>query len=413
MNFCTLKEYIYFIFIKVPAEYKEEFRQENNSLNISRIRNISLVIIVISAITGIFLYFYEKINLVIPTPHAITMHMVLVAFVSVFFVVTSKIEREKQYNSKFAYIVEKLFPLSCLVWTMVFSINAQSTSGQITVYVLGITLIAAPIYIEPIVMAIVYLSVNSAFFVILPYFQESRTLVVSHKINSVYLIGVAWFISRLLYQNRLNDFMQKKMIQEKNAELSKLNKKLEQLSSTDSLTGIYNRREFEKIMQSEWDNSICEKSYLSVALIDIDFFKSYNDTYGHIAGDDCIKMVVNTISSSLKRPTDSIARFGGEEFIVILPNTNQHEASNFCEGIREAVEALHLPHPNSPIACVTVSVGVCTMFPTQNYSCKFLVNNADKALYHAKYDGRNKIYSTMVRPSDGEIVKYNFRDETV
>ena len=396
MNFCTLKKYINFIFIKIPVEYKNEFERENNLINIAHIKNISLVIMLFSALTGAFVYFYEKTTLLITTPHAVIMHMVLLLLAAVFFICTNRIEKKNKFNSKFSYIVDKLFALCSLSWAMVFSINAQGTSGQITVYVIGITLIVGAVYIKPIAMAIIYLYVNSAFVIILPYFQQSRALVASHEINSLYLIAIAWFISRLLYQNRLKNYVQKKMIEEKNIELITLNTKLEQLSATDSLTGICNRREFDKVIQNEWNNSIQEKSLLSVALIDIDFFKAYNDSYGHLAGDDCIKMVVNIICSSVKDSTNCIARFGGEEFIAILPNADINRATYICKCIAEAVEALKLPHPNSPLSFVTVSIGVCTIIPTQNYSYEYLVNNADKALYQAKHSGRNRVFSNNI-----------------
>jgi len=175
-------------------------------------------------------------------------------------------------------------------------------------------------------------------------------------------------------------------------QLEEENQNLRRLSFLDGLTGIANRRHFDEILLNEWNRALRDARPLSLIILDIDFFKNYNDTYGHQTGDDCLKQVAGFLSSSLKRPGDLAARYGGEEFAAILPNTNIEGATVIAEVLRSGIEALRIPHASSPVsAYVTVSAGVASTVPGRNGSPEFLVTTADKALYQAKQGGRNRV----------------------
>lgn len=170
---------------------------------------------------------------------------------------------------------------------------------------------------------------------------------------------------------------------------------LKRLSSEDELTGIPNRRGFESYLEQEWKRAIRYDVPVSLILVDIDFFKEYNDTYGHQSGDRCLKEVANVLNGTLHRPTDFVARYGGEEFAIILPNTDISGGEFTAEKLREGVEALSIVHTSSRASDhVTISLGVATAVSSQGFSPAMLVAAADQALYGAKQGGRNRVRRT-------------------
>ncbi|HWR45560.1 GGDEF domain-containing response regulator [Sporomusa sp.] len=174
--------------------------------------------------------------------------------------------------------------------------------------------------------------------------------------------------------------------------LEDANRELSRLSSLDGLTGIANRRHFDQMYDMEWRRAVRTGQELSVIFLDIDFFKLYNDTYGHQEGDECLKQVAAAAGSVLKRPGDLLARFGGEEFVIILPETGIEGAQALAETIRAAVEECNIPHSASKVSDhVTVSIGVAGGQVTLTDTPPKLINQADKALYEAKNSGRNQV----------------------
>jgi diguanylate cyclase (GGDEF)-like protein len=173
-------------------------------------------------------------------------------------------------------------------------------------------------------------------------------------------------------------------------------KQLELLSNLDGLTGIANRRKMDDYLNHEWKFALRNRQPLSLIILDIDFFKNYNDTYGHPAGDACLKKIVKALSGSLKRSTDFAARYGGEEFVVILGNTAQTGAAEIAEEIRKVVEDLHIPHASSPFSSsVTISLGISTLVSFTNTSLPGFIKSADEALYAAKQSGKNCCVSVV------------------
>jgi diguanylate cyclase (GGDEF)-like protein/PAS domain S-box-containing protein len=178
-----------------------------------------------------------------------------------------------------------------------------------------------------------------------------------------------------------------------NTELMQANAELERISHSDGLTGVANRRHFDIFLDGEWRSAARADQSLSLIMIDIDYFKAYNDHYGHQGGDDCLKSVAGALGAALGRPRDLLARYGGEEFAVVLPDTSPEGALHVAENLHGAVERLHLPHVKSDASkYITVSLGVATMMPDAQASIPaVLIAAADKALYQAKMQGRNRI----------------------
>jgi len=172
--------------------------------------------------------------------------------------------------------------------------------------------------------------------------------------------------------------------------LRQANEELQRLATMDGLTQIPNRRRFEEYLQQEWRRTVREQTPMSLILCDIDYFKSYNDTYGHQAGDECLYQIAQGIYRALRRPMDLAARYGGEEFVIILPNTPPEGAIHVANNIRDSVLELKIRHNQSPVSeHVTLSMGIASTY--QAFSPEALISIADHALYEAKKRGRNRI----------------------
>ncbi len=174
-------------------------------------------------------------------------------------------------------------------------------------------------------------------------------------------------------------------------QLNDANQELQRLSMTDGLTGIANRRMFDMSLAREWRRCLRLSKPLSIVMLDVDYFKKYNDRYGHQEGDDCLVAVANEVSRAAPRPGDLVARYGGEEFVMILSETTESGANLVADRIRRQVERLNLPHKDSPYGHVTVSCGISSVQPTTGLTPEMLVKSADNALYLSKNQGRNMI----------------------
>lgn len=174
-------------------------------------------------------------------------------------------------------------------------------------------------------------------------------------------------------------------------ELQVLNRKLETLSLTDALTGIANRRHFEATLDKEWHRAQRLGEPLALAMLDVDWFKAYNDHYGHPAGDACLQQIARTMAATICRSSDLVARYGGEEFVFLAPMTTLVGAQAMAERLLQAVEALALAHAGSPLQHVTLSIGVTVMQPILEQHSELFLQRADAALYQAKAQGRNRV----------------------
>ncbi|CAI8784732.1 MULTISPECIES: PleD family two-component system response regulator [Pseudomonas] len=167
---------------------------------------------------------------------------------------------------------------------------------------------------------------------------------------------------------------------------------LQRLMNSDGLTGLSNRRHFDEYLELEWRRAMREQAQLSLLMVDVDYFKLFNDTFGHLAGDEALRKVAEAIRASCARPSDLPARYGGEEFALVLPNTSPGGARLVAEKLRQTVEAMNIAHtmPN-PDSVLTVSIGLATLTPGIGSHCRQLISAADKGLYLAKNNGRNQV----------------------
>ena len=174
-------------------------------------------------------------------------------------------------------------------------------------------------------------------------------------------------------------------------------KLLENVALLDGLTEIPNRRSYNERFAQEWKRAVRNRSPLSLALLDVDYFKQYNDKYGHARGDDALKAIGALLSRLIKRPADFAARFGGEEFVILLPDTAEQGAEQVAESIRSEIEDLHIAHGCSPACgCLTVSIGGATLMPVAADPDQALIETADQMLYEAKKQGRNRVLWQLI-----------------
>ncbi len=223
-----------------------------------------------------------------------------------------------------------------------------------------------------------------------PFFYQTKLFIVSCVlIGTLLLLGV-WKLS--VYQLRSRERRLALLIEERTAELARVNQHLETLANSDGLTKIGNRRRFESFLSDEWHRAVRFRTEISLVMIDIDHFKQFNDTYGHQAGDECLQKVAEAFAEAIKRPTDLVARFGGEEFALVLGGTDSDGAVKIAQEGLENLGRLEIKHSSSPISdMLTVSMGVATVLPRMGSTEADLIKAADEALYQAKKNGRNRI----------------------
>ena len=221
--------------------------------------------------------------------------------------------------------------------------------------------------------------------------------IVAYKLDSMGLLkidGSNCTISCELYRDYFSrkNVVFNELIHLKIDQLEKENKRLENLCAIDELTQLANRRSFDKYLEFMWQKSAEEGCPLSIILCDVDFFKNYNDTYGHLAGDECLRTIATALREVIKRANDLLARYGGEEFAVILPKTEAFYATLFAEQMRETVKDLKIPHLDCPgEMVVTISLGVACTVPILEEKYNVLLQAADEALYESKRNGRDRL----------------------
>ncbi|MFN6517946.1 MAG: GGDEF domain-containing protein [Nostoc sp. CreGUA01] len=218
------------------------------------------------------------------------------------------------------------------------------------------------------------------------------------SVDRAFEVGAMDYITKPIHwpvlRQRVKRLIQQSQLQQK---LEAVNLELQRLVTIDGLTEVANRRGFEEYFYQEWQRMKREQQPLSLILCDVDFFKSYNDTYGHRAGDRCLSKIAQTIKEIVKRPGDLVARYGGEEFAVILPNTDTQGATHVAANICDAIRKLAIPHQNSLVSSyVTLSAGFTTETPHTNSDLEEMIAAADRALYQAKTAGRDRFAQNIL-----------------
>ncbi len=218
------------------------------------------------------------------------------------------------------------------------------------------------------------------------------------SVEQAFASGASDFVTKPIHWAILRQRVKHLLTQVKLYEqLKSANQELQRLATSDGLTKVANRRRFDEYFDKEWGRMQRDRLPLSLVLCDIDFFKVYNDTYGHQEGDECLKKVAKILERGAKRSIDLAARYGGEEFVIILPNTNLEGAVRVAKNIQDALRELDIPHSGSRIGdTLTLSMGVASTQPSDILSPDMLIAAADRALYQAKETGRNRFCTFLI-----------------
>jgi len=229
--------------------------------------------------------------------------------------------------------------------------------------------------------------------------EEAEQLLQSQDFSSIALYkpfcNLLEAYKKLFRQTRslvkMGDRMQSDL-NELNAELQRHKEKLTQMSYVDGLTSVANRRRFNECLEAEWNRAVRSRLSLSLMILDIDFFKQFNDHYGHTAGDECLVLIARALNSCVKRDSDLVSRYGGEEFAIVLPETDCSGAETVAAKIQSSIRDLAIAHEFSPAAPhVTVSIGIACVVPAEKNTHMKLLEAADQKLYAAKQAGRNQV----------------------
>lgn len=321
------------------------------------------------------------------------LYLLMFGMSCLFIIAFTNIQRRR--DARAAWGIGYFFTLWMLAWAAAISLADQASYQQVTVYASSLFALAIAPYFAPQVIGSAYLLVHVPFLMLLPHFQTDPVLLSGHTINTSTYVVIAWAVSRMLYVNHLMNFCQRMEIAAQNRELEAINRQLQIASSTDGLTGLLNRGTWEQRMQRLFEQCLAESICLAVIMVDIDSFKAFNDSYGHQSGDQCLRSVAQVIDGSVRRRTDVVGRYGGEEFIVAMAQEEETEAMLVAQRIREGVESLGIPHKLSPAGdLVTVSVGFYTAVPKPGESADRFIYQADMALYQAKHGLGNRVVET-------------------
>ncbi|MGI5964103.1 MAG: GGDEF domain-containing protein [Lawsonibacter sp.] len=379
--------------VSVAEQYKREFVLTVNEINVRRVKVTAITFIILEGILIIISLVKNKSDF-FKQPDVYYSGMYVLLFIAsiLYLLVFIKLGKNIPASGTLIQVIGISFTCLLLYWCVGIALLDQLSYGQIIVYIVALISIAAVPFFPPLTVLLIFFSAQALFIAFMPYFQQSTEILYGNYINSTAFLIIAWVISCIRYISYVEDFEHKKIIQEKSDELERVNKeleeanqKLEKLSQTDSLTGIFNRSVFDRTIRAEWDRCKLHHSPLSLIMVDIDIFKAYNDNYGHQAGDDCIRWVAQSLRACVKRSSDIVARYGGDEFAVILPHVNRDTALQFADQIRKKVLELAIPHPFSPVSpYLTISAGVQTLIPSDELSIEKLIRTADQALYEAK-----------------------------
>lgn len=229
-----------------------------------------------------------------------------------------------------------------------------------------------------------------------PYFHQTFLFYLVCLLGAL-VFGVILSRLRVRHLTRREKHL-KAQIGKQTLQLEKANKELERLTIQDHLTGIFNHRMFSQFLNYEWKRAVRRNYSISLIMIDIDHFKLFNDTYGHVAGDECLKQVAHSLKNAGQRSSDMVARYGGEEFVMVLSETDDEGAFRVAEKARHIVENLKIPHETSPLSpYLTISLGCATIKPQRNLEPSLLIKAADEALYLSKQKGRNR--TTKIDPA--------------
>lgn len=384
--------------------HRAELTDSINRINLARAKFTAFVFLLLESFLLILTLLVKRDGAFrSPTLYYLGMYVLMLLAMAAFTALFGAMEKDLPGHRRKIGFAGVVFTGFILCWCAGISLMDQLHSGGIMVYTVAVVAISAVPIFPPVTFLFLFWGVQAAFATLTVLLLPS-SFSFANIVNSFCFVAISWAVSFMRYKAHVATFRNERLIEEKNAELKRINEKLQRvnrsldrMSRTDGLTGVCNRYMFDFMIKLEWNR--CRRQFvpLSLIMIDVDFFKRYNDRYGHRAGDLCLRKIAAVLSSCARRSFDTVARYGGEEFAVILPRLDSGSAQSVAEQIRTEVERLALPHAGSAIsAYVTISLGVCTVIPGSDSSTiDTLIERADQALYDAK-KSRNMVSTSAL-----------------
>jgi len=399
----------------IPA-YQQDFALEISRFNLNRGKNFVLIIMSIEIILLSLLVINRSSSDVFRYNLYASMYVLMIMVSFAFWAALSYLEKRLDDDPRYIKMFDAAatgFIIFGMVWGAVISLMDQALYGSIIAFLVNVFITTFMFYLKPSKIFFAQLFATALLFIGLPYYQSSSNLLIGHYANGSIFLIFLWYLARTNYLGFIQNFLNQKVIEEKSLELTQINDRLMKeiqiseraqnelktanqqlrvISSLDALTGIPNRRRLDEVLLELWSMAVEKQLPFSIMMIDIDFFKFYNDTNGHLAGDQCLKAVAGVLNGCRRESFDFVARFGGEEFLFVAVGFNREVSLLLAEKIRSEVEALGIEHKSSTVApIITVSIGISHLFPHKDDKPDIVLEEADQALYKAKADGRNRV----------------------
>ncbi len=380
---------------KIPKELKQIYAEESSLHNFLLFYFLSVCLLITE--TALLIFQIIRLGPLLFTLFYFVVYVLAIIFSAVFTTIYTLYKCNK--ITKHKNFVDMLFVL-CLIalvlLTCIAELSSNSTLPQTTLFVIMMFSISTLIYLNLKVIIALLVGGNLAYILITFLSVLPMNNKISMSLDYAVLLVVNICVAVVFNNVRIETFIRKIELQKANNELKitnekleELNKQLEHISTTDTLTGVMNRLAFNNILKTQWINAKQSKKHLAAIMLDVDYFKRYNDFYGHIEGDKCLKLVADAIVKSLRTNVDFVFRYGGEEFVCLLPYTDIEGAKVVCKRIMNELETMALVHSKMG-ETVTISAGINCVAPSENDDMFVFIEHADDALYYAKETGRNK-----------------------
>ncbi|MDR0859130.1 MAG: GGDEF domain-containing protein [Oscillospiraceae bacterium] len=400
---------------KIPAEYKAEFKRQQLETNVGRMYVFAIYIIFLQIALQLINVlrpggdYQSEGGIVIPIMFYIVLSFVTLLIGIIYWLLLLFVRKGKITGQRTkSFLVYSLLYFYIIVELGFCTLNILAMGGM-NAYIIAILILGMVPVIRPLQG---FISIFTCFAIngVVMYLNRGvsatwdSVLLTDTWTNLIIITGLTVCISFFIYDMYVANFL-------KSIKLQKLNDELEIMANTDPMTGVANRQSMSRNFNNIWALSARSNLTLAVAIVDIDFFKAYNDTFGHLAGDKCLQQVAASLQASFRRDSDIVIRYGGEEFMIVY-EANSVIAFELAEKARKSIEGLRLPHGRTDVSeFVTISIGVCLVQPSPEITSGDALKIADDALYYSKHTGRNR--TTIWTPAEAAAAKLASTADTV